>query len=394
MTLTLLLVIIYLAFISLGLPDSLLGSAWPSMYQTINVPISYAGIISSITAGFTILVSLMAARLIRRLGTGLIILISVFMTAAALLGFSFSHNFILLCFLAVPLGLGAGCIDTALNNYVALHYKASHMSWLHCFWGVGATLGPIIMSFWLTSGRWNMGYRTISFLQFGLTAILLMSLPLWKKAEGKHADKTVEKEETKVLSFMVCVRIPRVKAALAAFVCYCSIEVTVGLWGSSFLVMTRGVPAKTAAGWISLYYFGITFGRFISGFITLKLNQKQMIHLGQALMLTGMVLLLIPGTKLFLLPGLFLIGLGCAPIFPCLIHETPLNFGAENSQSVIGLQMAFSYVGTTLIPPFFGFLASKLSYVIFQPFLLLMFVIMVVVIEVLHNGLKSSHRQA
>jgi fucose permease len=383
----LLLIIIYISFISLGLPDSLLGSAWPSMYSGIGVPISYAGIIAAITAGFTILSSLLSARLIKKLGTGTVTMISVFMTAGALFGFSVSHNFVVLCFLSIPLGLGAGCVDTALNNYVALYYKARHMSWLHCFWGVGATIGPIIMSYWLIHGRWNLGYRTISFFQIVLAFILLISLPLWKKAGGRQVNGIKVEEEHKVLSFMQCIRMPRVKSALGAFFFYCAIEVTVGLWGSSFLVEAKGIDEKTAAGWIALYYFGITFGRFLSGFITIKLNQKQTIHLGEAIMLVGIVLLVIPGIKVLLLPGLFMIGLGCAPIFPCLIHETPTNFGAQNSQSIIGMQMAFSYVGTTMMPPIFGFLASRFGYGIFQLFLGIMFLLMLVVIEMLHKGI-------
>jgi fucose permease len=312
------------------------------------------------------------------------------MTAIALLGISYSNNFIMLCSFAIPLGLGAGCVDAALNNYVALHYKASHMSWLHCFWGLGATLGPIILSYWLTKGRWNMGYRTISFFQIALVAVLFISLPLWKKVEGRLADSSENKIEHKALSIKEMIKLPGVKAALASFFCYCAIETTTGLWGSSFLVKARGIDTKTAAGWISLFYMGITFGRFLSGFVTMKLNQQQMIRLGQALIVVGIALSLIPGTKLFLLPALFFIGLGCAPIFPSLLHETPVNFGAENSQAIIGAQMAFAYMGATFMPPVFGFLALKVGYGLFQFFLGGFLIVMIIMVERLHRKAKQD----
>ncbi len=387
----LLLVIIYIAFISLGLPDSLLGATWPSMYHGFGVPISYAGIISVITSGGTILSSFFSTRMIRKFGTGIVTVISVFMTAAALLGISVSHNFVQMCIYAVPLGLGAGCVDSGLNNYVALHYKAKHMSWLHCFWGVGASIGPMVISYWIMIGNWQMGYRSIGIFQVILVMLLLISLPLWHKVAKESMQNNADYVKPESLTFMELLRLPGAKAALASFFCYCSIEATAGLWGSSFLVVSRGISAKTAASWISLYYFGITFGRFLSGFITMKLNQKQMIRMGQIILAAGIALLLIPNTNALLIPGFFMIGLGCAPIFPSLLHETPENFGAEYSQAIMGIQMAFAYIGTTFMPPLFGFLASHFGYGLFQFYIGGILILMIIMVERLHS---SKHKAA
>lgn len=378
-----------MAFISLGLPDSLLGSAWPSMYESMNVPISYAGMVSMLVAGGTIISSLFSEKLIRRLGTGLVTTISVFLTAVALFMMSFSHNFILLCIWAIPLGLGAGSIDAALNNYVALHYKAKHMNWLHSFWGLGATTGPIIISFWLRNGaKWYMGYRTISIIQFILGAILLFSLPLWKKAQEIVKAQELEKEKISI-SLKNIIKIRGVKQVLIAFFCYCAVEATTGLWGSTYLVMERGINAEIAARWISYFYFGITFGRFLSGFVTLKLNQQQMIRLGQAILLLGIIFILIPSSYMVLQISFFMIGLGCAPIFPSLLHETPMNFGQEYSQAIMGTQMACAYVGSTFMPPVFGFLAENISYKIYGVFLLLLLILMIIKIERLNRIVRS-----
>ncbi|MDR2716899.1 MAG: MFS transporter, partial [Treponema sp.] len=336
---TILLIIIYLSFISLGLPDSLLGSAWPSMYGGLNVPLHYAGYVSMIIAGGTVISSIFSGRIIRRLGTGMVTALSVLMTAAALLGFSFSSAFTLLCLWAVPLGLGAGSVDAALNNYVALHYKAKHMSWLHCFWGVGASMGPIIMSFFLIhKDSWNMGYRAIGLLQCCLVAILFITISLWGK--NKSQNNSEKNETSQGIQFKELFHTAGVKQILIAFFCYCSLESTTGLWGSSFLVMEKNISPETAARWISLYYIGITFGRFISGFLTLKLTNRQMVRLGQALIAGGIIALLLPVGRILLLPGFFIIGLGCAPIYPSLLHDTPGNFGSEKSQAIMGIQMA------------------------------------------------------
>ena len=391
----LLLVIIYISFISLGLPDALLGSAWPSMYQLLNVPLHYAGFVSMIVAGGTVVSSVFSAKVVRRFGTGLVTAVSVLMTAAALFGFSLSHSFWYLCICAIPLGLGAGSVDAALNNYVALHYKARHMSWLHCFWGIGASIGPIIMAAFLMRGQpWNSGYRIIGIIQICLVLLLFISLPLWEKTKAAAAAASGTERHTP-LKFSQLLRITGVKEALIAFFCYCSIETIAGLWGASFLVMEKGITPETAAQWISLYYIGITSGRFISGFITMKLNNRQMIRLGQIITGCGIIVLVLPLGNSVLLPGFFMIGLGCAPIYPSLLHETPKNFGEEHSQAAIGLQMASAYVGTTLMPPIFGRLASTTGFFIFPLFIAIILIIKIIMVEILnrkidHNKLKPT----
>ena len=382
----LLLIIIYLSFISLGLPDSLLGSAWPSMYGSLNVPLHYAGFISMIVAGGTVVSSILSEKVIRRFGTGPVTAVSVLMTAAALLGFSFSHSFLFLCLFAIPLGLGGGSVDAALNNYVALHYKARHMSWLHCFWGVGATIGPVIMSsFLINKNSWNSGYRAISIIQFSLVLILFISLALWKNnnsAENKTGNDSVK--------FNKLFGITGVKEVLFAFFCYCSIEMVTGLWGASYLVITKGISPEIAAQWIALYFLGITIGRFLSGFITIKFNNRQMVRMGQAVIGCGIIVLILPLGSSALLPGLFLIGLGCAPVYPSLIHETPKNFGRENSQAIIGLQMASAYIGTTFMPPIFGQLASFIDFRIFPLFIGIILIAKIILTETLNRKIDKK----
>lgn len=372
----LLLMIIYLAFISLGLPDSLLGSAWPAMYQEFSVPVSYAGGISMIIAVGTIISSLQSDRLTKKLGTGKVTAISVLMTAAALFGFSVSHSYAALCLWAIPYGLGAGSVDASLNNYVALHYASRHMSWLHCMWGIGASLGPYIMGYALTGGQsWNMGYRYIAILQIILTAILFFSLPLWKKQKAAYMEQPDEKN-TKPLSLQQLVKVPGAKEIMVTFFCYCALEQTTGLWASSYLVLQRGLAAETAAGFASLFFIGITVGRAAGGFLTMKLNDTQMIRLGQGLILSGIVCLLLPFGNTTALSGLILIGLGCAPVYPSIIHSTPKHFGADKSQAMIGVQMASAYVGTCFMPPVFGFIASHISVSIFPLYLLAILLLM------------------
>lgn len=369
----LLLAVIYLAFISLGLPDALLGAAWPSMYPAFEVPVSYMGIVSMIIAMGTCVSSLLSDRMTRLLGTGKVTALSVATTALALLGFSWSHSFWALCLWAIPYGLGAGSVDASLNNYVALHYESRHMSWLHCFWGIGAALGPYIMGAILTGGRvWNAGYRVIGILQVFLTAILIFSLPLWKGG----AEESGEKERTKAPSLRQIVAIPGAKEVLFCFFCYCAVESTAGIWASSYLTLQKGVPAETAAGFASMFYIGITVGRAISGFLTIKLRDPQMIRLGQGILALGIAAMLLPLGAGVSLMGFLLIGLGCAPIYPCVIHATPAYFGAENSQAIIGVQMASAYLGTCLAPPVFGLIAQNVSIRLFPFFLLTALIMM------------------
>ena len=367
----LLLSVIYLAFISLGLPDALLGSAWPSMYPVFHVPVSYAGIISMIIAAGTVISSLQSDRLTKKLGTGKITAISVATTAVALFGFSVSHSFIALCLWAVPYGLGGGSVDAALNNYVALHYESRHMSWLHCMWGVGASIGPYIMGYALSNKQgWSMGYRYISIFQIGLTAILIISLPLWKQFHKKeHVGQSASGSGNTlpVLTLKQIFQIPGAREILFAFFCYSAVEQTSSLWASSYLVLHLGYSSEKAAGFASLFFIGITVGRGISGFITFKLNDSQMIHLGEGI---------IPLGKTVALAGLILIGLGCAPIYPSIIHSTPAHFGADKSQAIIGVQMAFAYIGTCLMPPLFGIIARSISITLFPAYLGLFLCIM------------------
>lgn len=385
----LLLAVIYLSFISLGLPDSLLGSAWPSMYGGLGVPVSYAGAISMIIAAGTIVSSLQSDRLTRKLGTGMVTAVSVAMTAAALFGFSVSHSFWMLCLWAAPYGLGAGSVDAALNNYVALHYASRHMSWLHCMWGLGATIGPYIMGFALTGGAgWNMGYRYISLLQIGLTLILFLSLPLWRTRKSQSAGE--EGGSTRPLTLRQILAIPGAKAVMAAFFCYCALEQTAILWGSSYLALHKGVPAETAAAYGSLFFIGITVGRALSGFVTMKLSDGQMVRLGQGIAAAGIAALLLPLGEYAALAGLILVGLGCAPVYPCIIHSTPEHFGADRSQAVIGVQMASAYVGTCLMPPLFGLIATYINVALFPVYLAAILFLMVLAHETLLRGSRKG----
>ena len=388
----LLLAIIYLAFISLGLPDALLGSAWPTMYSEFDVPVSYAGIISMIIALGTIISSLQSDRLTRKLGTGKVTAISVAMTAIALLGFSSSHAFWMLCVWAVPYGLGAGSVDAALNNYVALHYESHHMSWLHCMWGVGATVGPYIMGFALSGGKtWNRGYLYIGVLQIVLTAILVFSLPLWKERKTSESPGNTNEKTTleKPLTLPQIIKIPGAKEVMLCFFCYCAIEQTAGLWASSYLTLFKGVSAETAARFAGMFFIGITVGRAINGFIAMKLQDSQMIRLGQSIIAIGVIVMLLPGPHIISLAGLILIGLGCAPVYPCIIHSTPAHFGAGRSQALIGVQMASAYVGTCLMPPIFGLIANHISIALFPVYIMALLILMVIMHELLSK--KTAH---
>ena len=376
---SLLLVVIYITFISLGLPDSILGSAWPSMYGGLDVPLSYSGIIGMIISGGTIISSLFSHKLIRKLGTGAVTTISVAMTAAALLGFSFSHSFWQLCLLGIPLGLGAGSVDAALNNFVALHYKSRHMSWLHCFWGIGATVGPSIMGLCLMNGlKWNSGYLTIGIIQVILVIALIAALPLWK---AKREENSTHIQEAVNLSVKETIKLPGAKSILTAFFCYCALEGSAGLWASSYMVLYRDMDTKTAASWAALFYLGITAGRFICGFVTDKLGDKKMVRIGQGIIGLGILFLLLPAGNWAVLIGLLLIGTGCAPIFPSLLHETPFNFGADKSQAIMGMQMAAAYVGATFIPPVFGAIAENISIGLYPVYLTVFIILMFVMVE-------------
>ena len=385
--LSLLLGIIYLSFISLGLPDSLLGAAWPVIHAEIGAPLSASGFVFMIIAVGTIVSSLLSDRLTRRLGAGKVTAISVAMTCAALFGVSFSRSYAMLCLWAIPYGLGAGGVDAALNNYVALHYASRHMSWLHCMWGVGATVGPAIMGAMLAAGHsWNAGYRSIGLIQLVLMAILLFSLPLWRAADGGAA----ESGRGGALSLREIVSLRGVKAVMLCFFCYCAVEQTVGLWASSYLVTARGVDPVTAAKCGSLFFLGITAGRAVSGFLTFKLGDREMVRLGLGIIALGILLVLLPVGNGAALAGLILIGLGCAPVYPSLIHSTPAHFGAERSQAIIGVQMASAYTGTSLMPPLFGALAARTSIRFFPLYLLVLLVLMILSHERLVRSTETT----
>ena len=374
----LLLAIIYLAFISLGLPDALLGSAWPVMYPVFGVPVSYAGLVSTVITVGTIISSLLSDRLTHRFGPGKVTAISVAMTAIALWGFSWSGEFYMLLIWAIPYGLGAGGVDAALNNYVALHYSSRHMSWLHCMWGLGASIGPYIMGYALTSSiGWPLGYRIIGILQIILTLCLFLSLPLWK---GGSADSEAT-SEAKPLTIPQILKIPGAKAVFVTFFCYCALESTAGLWASSYLVLHKGMNEEAAASFASMFYLGITLGRFINGFLTAKLSDRNLIRLGEGIILLGGIIVLLPFGAYISAAGMLVIGLGCAPIYPCVIHSTPENFGADRSQAMIGVQMASAYLGSCLMPPLFGLLANHIAVSLYPFYLLAINILMLTMHE-------------
>ena len=384
----LLLAIIYIAFISLGLPDGLLGAAWPTMYVEFGAPLSYAGVLSMIVALGTIVASLMGDRLTYYLGTGKVTAISVAITAAALLGFSVSSSFWMLCLWAIPYGLGAGSVDASLNNYVALHYTSRHMSWLHCMWGLGAATGPYVMGMVLSGGgHWSAAYRYVGIIQVVLCACIFLSLPLWKKRPGDGSDP----HGTKPLPISQVVRIPGAKQILITFFCYCAVEQTAALWASSYLVLIKGVSAETAAFFASLFYIGITAGRALNGFLTIKFSDTQLIRMGQGVIGLGIAAMLLPLGRAVSLAGLILIGLGCAPIYPCIIHSTPGNFGADKSQALIGVQMASAYVGTCAAPPIFGLIANHITTALLPVFLLAILVLMVTMHERMLKVVSVNH---
>ena len=370
----LLLLVIYLAFIALGLPDSLLGNGWPVMHMDFGVPLSYAGIVSTIIALGTIVASLTSERMTRRLGAGKVTVLSIFLTAVGLLAFCFSRHFWQLCFWAIPYGLGAGGVDAALNNYMALHYKSHHMNWLHSMWGIGATTGPFLMG-WALAGKysWHGGYFIIGAIQVVIVILLFLSLPLWKQ------EKTEWKEpKTETLSPGEVMAIKGSKEIMAAFFCYCAIEQTAGLWAASYLVFKGGLPEEMASRFAGFFFMGIMFGRMASGFLSFRFNDTQMIRIGCTGVFIGLLAILLPFGGFFTIFGLILLGLGCAPIYPAIVHSIPGFFGRERSQAVMGVQVAGAYVGLCVMPPLFGPIANNISVGLLPVYLLILAVIMAV----------------
>lgn len=387
---TILLVVIYLAFIGLGIPDSLFGTAWPAIYQEFSVPVSYANFVSLLISGGTVAASLLSARLINRFGTGKITALSTVMTAAALLGFSLSGQMVWLCLWAIPLGLGAGAVDSALNNYVALHYKASHMSFLHCFYGIGVSMSPYLMSLALGNGNWRQGYRTVFYVQLGIALITIAALPLWKQDNCGPGQEKLSQART--LSLSESARQPLVPVVWLVFLSSCAIEYTCGLWGSTFLVNEKHLTADVAAEIITYYYIGMTLGRFLSGLLANRLKSWRIIHFGQGILLLAIVGLFLFSSNAGSRLAFLMIGLGNGPLFPNLIHLTPQNFGREVSQSIMGTQMAASYLGIMLMPALFGLLAQEVGAWIFPYYLSILFLLMIGAMLWLIRGLKRQGR--
>lgn len=384
----LLLCVIYIAFIGLGLPDSLFGTAWPAIYGEFALPLSAANCVTLIVSGGTVISSAMSARVINKFGTYTVTAVSTALTAAALFGFSVSKNLIWLCLFSIPLGIGAGAVDSALNNYVALHFSASHMNFLHCFYGVGVSVSPYIMSFALLGGSWRGGYRTAFIIQCVITAVIAFSRPLWKKNDKNSS----EEEKSVTLSFAQMIKTPCVKSDLALFASSCAIECTCGAWSSTFLVESKGFSADVAAKTVAMYFVGLTLGRFLSGVLSSKISSWNLIKSGLIIVFSAIIVLLLPLKSSFAALGLFLLGLGIGPVYPNIMHLTPKNFGKDVSQSIIGLQMAVAYTGITAVPPIFGFLAQKFGMKLFAPFMLVLFVILAISTLFLICGLKKQNR--
>lgn len=384
----LLLCVIYIAFIGLGLPDSLFGTAWPAIYGEFALPLSAANCVNLIVSGGTVISSAMSARVINKFGTYTVTAVSTALTAAALFGFSVSKNLIWLCLFSIPLGIGAGAVDSALNNYVALHFSASHMNFLHCFYGVGVSVSPYIMSFALSGGNWRGGYRTAFIIQCVITAVIAFSRPLWKKSDKNSS----EEEKSVTLSFAQMIKTPCVKSDLVLFASSCAIECTCGAWSSTFLVESKGFSADVAAKTVAMYFVGLTLGRFLSGVLSSKISSWNLIKSGLIIVFSAIIVLLLPLKSTFAALGLFLLGLGIGPVYPNIMHLTPKNFGKDVSQSIIGLQMAVAYTGITAVPPIFGFLAQKFSMKLFAPFMLVLFVILAISTLFLICGLKKQNR--
>ncbi|MGN0701039.1 MAG: MFS transporter [Oscillospiraceae bacterium] len=388
---TFLLAIVYLAFVSLGLPDALSGAAWPVMHKELDVPLSYIGIVSTIVIVCTIISSLMSDRITKRLGTGVVTALSVLISAVGLFGYSVSDSLAMLCIWAVPYGLGAGSIDAALNNYAAVHFAPRHMSWLHCFWGVGTIIGPYIMGSCLSNnGSWQGGYRIVSVIQAVLAVIMFFSLPLWKKNSTANSSQQKTSASSGIVNTL---KIKGVPLALLAFFGYTALEATVGLWASSYLCECKGTVEDTAAKFAALFYLGITVGRLVSGFFANKLGDRKLIRIGFAVIIAGIALILLPvtGSETALL-GLVITGIGCAPIYPSYIHSAPTAFGTQNSQSVIGLEMASACVGAAVIPPVFGILANSIGLWLY-PIYILVFALLTILVSELLNRLLTVKRE-
>lgn len=374
---TALLIIIYIVYIGLGIPDSSFGSALPAMWKDLNLPLTFASIISIIISISTLISSAISAFLIAKLKTGKITFFATLLTALSLFGFTHANSFWAIILLSIPLGLGAGSIDTALNNFIALNYSSSQMSFLHCFYGVGVSLTPFIFSFTLKNDNdWRLGYLIIFIIQISLTLIALLSLPLWKKVEGN--DKKGQPQEVKLLSLSQMAKTPSLLACWGAFFFTCALEFTCDNWGTSYLVSCEGLTEAMAARFLTFYFIGIAGGRFLSGLLNIKIDCKKVIYIGYLIVFLGIVTLFLPLPAGIKGCALFLIGLGNGPSFPNLTFLLPANFGKKGSQSLVSAQMVVSNAGILIVPPLFGVIAQNFSLGLFPYFILLTFVLMVV----------------
>jgi fucose permease len=373
-----------MAFISLGLPDSLIGVSWPLIRAEYSLPLEYGGFLSLIITIGTISSSLLSGYLIERLKTGKVVVFSILLIVIALLGYALSESFIFLLLFSIPMGFGAGSIDTALNHYVAINYKPHHMNWLHSFWGIGATAGPAIMAYYLLDNDWRDGIMTIAILQFIFLIIMTLSLPLWKE---KQKDKEESKQKPKKLRIS---KIHGVWFALFIFLFNVALEVSVGVWGSSYLILSKSILAGQAATIIALYYGGITFGRLLSGLASFKLSNKHLIFSGILLVFVGALGLIIFDKQVPMTISFVVLGIGLSPIFPSMIHDTPKNFGEEQAQYVIGYQIAFAYIGGAIFPPVLGLLFGRLSIELFPYMIFLMACLLVISINALLISMKKK----
>ena len=382
-----LLFIIYLVFISLGLPDTAFGSAWPSIYPDFEVPVSYASILTIIVPICTIISSLNSDRLTRKFGTGKVTLVSVLLSAIGLLGYSICSEFWMLCIFAIPYGLGAGGIDSSINNYAANNYSSKHMNWLHAMWGIGATIGPILMGYTLSNGKtWNDGYLLLGIIQSILVLFLFFTLPLWKK--GKSSD--TEGIQGEALTIKQTLMVKGALTLLLCFFCYSAVEQTIMLWCGSYLVLHLNISEEIAASFSSLFVVGMTIGRIISGFISTKLNEKKMIRLGSIFIVIGLILMILDLSNTISFIGICLLGLGCAPIYPSIVHSIPVYFGKDKSQAIIGVQMAFAYLGIVLMPSLFGLIVEFVGIYFLSIYLLIFAILMIVLHEILVKQIKVS----
>ena len=389
---TLILLIIFIDFIGLGIPDSLFGPAWPAIYAELALPVSMGSIVSLMNTAGTVISSLSSAYLIKKFGTARVTAFSTVLTAIALLGFSFSNNFIFLCLFSIPLGLGGGAIDSALNNYVALHYKAVHMNFLHCFYGVGVTVSPFFMSLALSdNNNWRGGYRLAFFVQVIIAAITVLSLPLWRRVSKKQYGYEDSPQET--VSIFKLAKSRKVRLTWLAFISSCAIECVCGAWGSTYLVETMGMSEENAAKAIMFYYMGMAIGRFLSGILAVRLSSWHIIYMGCGVLALAIFLLFLPLGVVATAAALFLVGVGNGPIFPNLTHLTPHNFGQDISQSVMGSQMAAAYIGIMVFPPLYGIMAQNITPAVFPYYISVFFVALTVSVILIYREVYTRKKR-